>query len=396
MRVVIVGSGIAGLSLAVALRRVGVEVAVYERAAELTEVGAGISLWANALRALDYIGAGAAVRSAALPMTRSEFRVRSGRRVAAAYRAEDFERRHDFSPFIAMIHRADLVAALAGCLPVGVARYGFECTGVENVALRPQVLFRNGHTDEADVVVGADGIRSAVRASLFGTEEPRYSGYTCWRGIGPRPASLEPGYGGEWWGRGRRVGLTTLPGDRVYWWATRNEPAGGHNVDEREYLASEFRDWAEPVPELIASTLPDHVLRNDIVDRPPSPRWAKGRAVLVGDAAHATTPNLGQGGCMAIEDAVILARHLASGATTEAALAGFVAERFRRTAAVTSESWRFGRIGQKEGRLACALRDRLFGLLLPIVGHRTFAKYASFDVGPLAAAGSTSLPRRGR
>src|SRR5918912_1403999 len=196
MRVIVLESGIAGLAAALGLRKVGFDVAVYERAPELREVGAGISLWANALRALDYIGAGDAVRKAALALTRSEMRARDG---------------------------------------------------------RAAVRFANGHLDEADFVVGADGIKSAVRAALFGPEEPRYAGYTCWRGIGPRPASVRPGDLSLWVGRGSQVG----------------------------------------------------------------------------DAAHPTTPNFGQGGGMAIEDAVVLARCLAANRSDPpAALAAFEAERY--------------------------------------------------------------------
>lgn len=390
MRAIIIGSGIGGLSTAIALRAVGIDVTVYERAPELTEVGAGISLWANAVKSLDRIGAGDAVRAVALPMTHSEFRVRSGHRVAISYTAAALESRFGVAPFVAMIHRADLVAALAGSLPSGIARYGFECVDVESHSERAVVHFKNGHVDEGDLVVGADGIKSAVRASLLGPEEPRYSGYTCWRGIGPRPASLQAGYGAEWWGRGQRFGITTLSGDRVYWWATKNDPAGGHNSDERAYVAEAFRDWADPVPELIASTPPDKVFRNDIIDRPPTRQWALGRAVLIGDAAHPTTPNLGQGGCMAIEDAAVLARHLAAHANWEQALSAFVAERYPRTTAVTRISWRMGRIGQESGRLTCSVRDRMFRLLLPWIGERGLLKFPVYDPGPLFSPGGAT------
>jgi 2-polyprenyl-6-methoxyphenol hydroxylase-like FAD-dependent oxidoreductase len=394
MRAIIVGSGIGGLSAALAFRRVGVEVTVYERAPELTEVGAGISLWANALRALDYIGAGPAVRAVALPMQQAEFRVRDGYAVVASHTAAALEQRFGVAPFVAVVHRAELVAALAGCLPAGVARYGFECVGVEPGGERAVVRFKDGSADEADVVVGADGIRSAVRASLLGPEEPRYAGYTCWRGVCPRPASVAPGYVGEWWGRGRRFGITTLPGDRVYWWATKNEPFGGLAGDERGYVTEAFRGWADPVPKLIATTLPFRVLRNDIVDRPPISRWASGRAVLIGDAAHPTTPNLGQGGCMAIEDAVVLARGMRSDGDLAHKLASFVAARSPRTSAITRGSWRFGRLGQWGGRLPCWLRDRLFGLLLPLVEPRGLLSYATFDVGPLPTAGPAGASLR--
>ena len=166
------GSGIGALASAAS----GSGVTVYERAPELTEVGAGISLWANALRALDHIGAGPAVRAVALPMQQAEFRVRDGYAVVASHRAAALEERFGVAPFVAMVHRAELVAALAGCLPAGVAHYGFECVGVEPGGERAVVRFKDGSADEADVVVGADGIRSAVRASLLGQGLQRVDG----------------------------------------------------------------------------------------------------------------------------------------------------------------------------------------------------------------------------
>jgi 2-polyprenyl-6-methoxyphenol hydroxylase-like FAD-dependent oxidoreductase len=384
LKVVVVGAGIGGLTAAVALRRVGFDVTVYERAAELREVGAGISLWANALRALDHLGAGDAVRAVCQPMVRSEVRVRAGHAVAVRYRAEDFERKSPARPFVGMCHRADLVGALAGRLPPEVVRFGHTFTGFDDTGRRVRASFANGHADEADVLVGADGLNSRVRAGLVGEQPPRFSGYTCWRGICPRPAALQPGDAGEWWGRGTRFGITTLPRDRVYWYASANAPQGQTAADEKAAVAERFAGWADPVPELIASTPPAAVLRNDIMDRPPARPWTRGRVVLLGDAAHPTTPNFGQGGCQAIEDGVVLARHLGRATDVPAALAGFEAERFDRTRAITEESWRFGRVGQWEGRLACGLRDRLMRVLLPLVASRSLPKYARFDVGPLS------------
>jgi 2-polyprenyl-6-methoxyphenol hydroxylase-like FAD-dependent oxidoreductase len=383
VRVIVVGSGIAGLSAAIALRAVGVGVVVYERAPELREVGAGISLWANAIRALDYLGAGDAVRARALRLVRSEMRCDEGRRVQVAFPGEVFEKKVGVSPFVAMIHRAELVDALAGFLPAGVGRYGYECVGVEQAGDRVAVRFANGRADEADAVVGADGIRSAVRTSLFGPQEPRYAGYTCWRGISPRPATVPEGYIGEWWGRGKRFGITTLTQDRVYWFAVHNAPPGRHSADEKAVVADLFRGWADPVPELVATTPPDRLVHNDIIDRPPTKVWSRGRVGLVGDAAHPTTPNFGQGGCLAIEDAVVLARAFATHADPARAFEAFTAERYRRTAGIVNESWRFGKVSQWEGRLSCWFRDRVLGLLLPAFGAHTFPKHASFDVGPL-------------
>ncbi|OWK45249.1 Salicylate hydroxylase [Fimbriiglobus ruber] len=383
----VIGSGIAGLSCAIALRRAGHEVVVYERAPELREVGAGISLWWNALATLDHIGAGAAVRAVSLAMTRSELRVRNGFKVAVGTIAAEMGRRAGLPEIVRMTHRADLVGALAGCLPTGVTQYGFECVGVDEAGDKVTARFRNGHADTGDLVVGADGINSAVRAALFGASAPRYAGYTCWRGVCPRPAGVEPGYVGEWWGRGMRFGITTIPGDRVYWFAVANAPAG-HGIPDPGRPAALFRDWAAPVPELLAATPPAAIVHGDILDRPPARPWAQGRAVLVGDAAHPTTPNLGQGGCLAIEDAVVLARCLATAADVPAALAAFTEERFVRCAGVTQESWQFGRLAQLEGRVACALRNTVVGLTAPLSGGGPMLKYARYDVGPLPGGAS--------
>lgn len=381
MRVIVIGSGIAGLSLALALRRVGIDVTVYERSPKLTEVGAGISLWANAFRALDYIGVGATVRAACLPVNLSEFRTRNGHKIAGSFPTASFERQLGTTPFLAMIHRAELVALLSSYLPADTAHYGFECVGAETHGSRAYVRFKNGHCDEADLVIGADGIRSAIRTTLFGSTEPRYAGYTCWRGVCSRPLTVSGGYLSEWWGRGRRFGITTLPGDQVYWWATKNEPTGGRAGDERAAVTAAFQDWADPVTEIIAATPAASVLRNDILDRPPTRCWAIGRIGLIGDAAHPTTPNLGQGGGLTIEDAAVLARHLSNRADPESALKSFAAERFCRTTAVTKESLRFGWIGQWEGRSETWGRDKAFELLLPLIGNKSMSKYAKFDLG---------------
>ncbi|MFO0956455.1 MAG: FAD-dependent monooxygenase [Isosphaeraceae bacterium] len=186
-----------------------------------------------------------------------------------------------------------------------------------------------------------------------------------------------------WTGRGSQVGINTLTGDRVYWFATRNAPAGARAADERAAALEAFRDWAPPLPDLIASTPADGVIRGDILDRPPSRPWSEGRAVLVGDAAHPTTPNFGQGGGMAIEDAVVLARCLANAGDPESALAAFEAERFPRTSAVTNEAWEFGKLLQWEGRASVWLRDLLAGMMIRAAGTNNLIKHARYEVGTI-------------
>ena len=177
MRVIAVGSGIGGLATAIALRRVGIAATGYERAPALGEVGAGISLWANAIRALEHLGAADPVKAASLPFAHSDFRVANGHRVAARYTSQDLARRANADSVVRLIHRADLVAALAGQLPPGTVKYGRECAAADTAGDRATVRFANGHADEADVVVGTDGIKSVVRTAVVGPEEPpRYAG----------------------------------------------------------------------------------------------------------------------------------------------------------------------------------------------------------------------------
>ena len=165
-----------------------------------------------------------------------------------------------------------------------------------------------------------------------------------------------PGTVKLWTGHGGQVGITSLTQDRVYWFATQNMVAGQHAADEHG-LVNEAFNYGEPLPEVLASTATDKVFRADIIDRPPSRPWSKGHCVLIGDAAHAMTPNFGQGGSMAIEDGVVLARNLAHHANDPpAAFAAFETERYPHTTAITNEAWRFGKVLQLEGPRGVAAR----------------------------------------
>ncbi len=376
MKVMIIGSGIAGLSAAIALRKAGIQVVLFERAAQLTEVGAGISLWSNALRALDKIGAGAAIRNRIEPVSKSEFRSNNGFLIAASFPASKLEATLGHRPVIGMIHRAELVETLAGCLPNDAARYGHEALSVRETGKQVEVEFTNGHREVSDLVIGADGIHSKIRSLLLDPKPPRYSGYTCFRGITKSPSSIEPGYLGEWWGRGCRVGITTLRNHRVYWWATVNTPQNFRIDDKRSWLCDHFRRWAEPLPELLSSTPDDAFYQNDIIDRLPNKNWYRGRCLLIGDAAHPTTPNLGQGGCLAIEDAACLYHLFSNSSTLDEILPAFVKLRFSRTAVINRDSYRLGSTGQWSGKVACWIRDAIIKPAMPIIGVNEIVKHA--------------------
>jgi 2-polyprenyl-6-methoxyphenol hydroxylase-like FAD-dependent oxidoreductase len=329
---IVVGGGIGGLTTAIALRRRGWRVRVLERADALTEVGAGISLWPNAVRALDTLGLGDAVRA------------RGTVEIAGAIRTPDggVLVRQDLGRHGAplLLHRAHLLEVLAGALPDGVVECGTPFTKMENASL----------------VVGADGIRSTVRGLVWpDAPAPRYAGYTAWRAVVPAPDGGLRG-GGETWGRGARFGYVPLGDGRVYWFATGNAPAG-HTWPggDRAHLRDTFGGWHDPIPALVDTA--EEVLRHDLYDLAGMPGYTRGTVALVGDAAHAMTPNLGQGACQAIEDAVTLAAVL--GDDVPAGLRRYDALRRPRTRWMVRQSRRAGALGQVSSRPVIALRDAL-------------------------------------
>lgn len=392
MRAIIIGAGIGGVTTALALRHAGVEPAVFERAPEAGEVGAGITIWGNAVRALRSIGADEPVIAAGAILQHGELRTARGRilkatDVGAADRALGM-------PSV-LLHRADLLGALLGQLPPETVRFGRRFVGFRQDPGGVTAFFDDNTRERGDILIGADGINSTVRTGLLGNAQPRYSGYTCWRGVASLPASaLSDGYVCEYWGRGARFGVVHIGGvggeagesgeggKRVYWYATRNAPPGGRDASAdaaKAALAGDFGGWCDPIPAVIAATDPAAILRNDILDRPPMRLWARGRVTILGDAAHATTPNIGQGACMAIEDAVVLARCLtAAGADPAAALAAYARQRYGRTARITRFSRWLGKVGQMENAALCAVRDAVFAAMpvgLILRDHRRTVGY---------------------
>jgi 2-polyprenyl-6-methoxyphenol hydroxylase-like FAD-dependent oxidoreductase len=375
MRVLIIGGGIGGVSTALALRHFGINSLVFERAPRPAEVGAGISLWGNAIAALRAFGAADAVIARGEPMGIGELRTASGRLLSRSDMAAADARLGE--PSI-LLHRADLLDALLGALgtpdataPFGpgevAVHFGHRCIGLEQDAAGVTACFESGRRERGDVLIGADGINSVVRAAIIKDGPPRYSGYTCWRAVADVPEDLVPArYVCEYWGRGRRFGITRIGRGRVYWYATQNTAANGRDASPQAahaHLRSLFSEWCPPIPRVVELTDPGAIIRNDIVDRPPRRGWSAGRAVLIGDAAHPTTPNVGQGACMAIEDALVLARLLAGHADPREAFPGFEAMRYPRTAAITNVSWRLGKVGQWSSPLLCGLRDRVFAAI---------------------------------
>lgn len=269
--------------------------------------------------------------------------------------------------------RSDLLSALlTGLLPERL-RLGLELIRLEQCQGKVRLHFSDGCIAEHDAVIGADGIRSRVRAELFGPIEPVYRGYTVWRGVARyRGDAVAPGVNSETWGRGKRFGILDVGGGRFTWYAAAN---GSPKRD----LKQMFAGWHAPIEDFIDATPENEILTNGAYDLPPLARWGEGRVSLLGDAAHPCTPNLGQGGCMAIEDALVLAKCVAKEPVVEVALRQYEALRSRRTRHIQKRSQLMGSIGQWENRLLVTGRRVVTGFLPPALFERNLRRVYSYE-----------------
>lgn len=345
MRVIIIGAGIGGLSAAIALRGHGHDIVVLERAPRLDAVGAGITLFANAMSGLERLGVARDVIAAGARAGHSAIRTSDGRELAALPA--------DLLEGAVAVHRGDLQAALleaAGDIRLGVEIVAVDQTG-EEVVVRAAV----GSEEHGQLLVGADGLRSVVRDAVA-PSAPRYGGYTAWRGISP--VRVESGYLTESWGVGERFGLVDI-GSNTYWFATANTAEGEKEEPSarKAGLLRRFSDWHAPIAAVLEATPEDAILRNDVYYLEPLARWSAGRVVVLGDAAHATTPGVGQGAAQAIEDAVVLADQLAQHDDVGDALAGYEAIRRPRAELALKRSRQADQAAQLANPVACRLRN---------------------------------------
>ncbi|MGC7100933.1 FAD-dependent monooxygenase [Amycolatopsis lurida] len=346
MKAIIIGGGIGGLTAAAAFHQRGWQIEVLERAPEFTEAGAGLAIQPNGLHALDLLGLGAPLRDSALADPPAGIRTRRGRWLIRNDIA-DLKRR--FGQWVT-VHRAELIDLLRAAVPAEALRPGTEVHEV-----RPDgTVVHSGGTSTGDVVVGADGVRSVTRRSLWPrAAEPRYAGYTTWRFIAPaRPVAGSV----ETWGSGTRFGQLPMPDGRVYCYVMANAPRGSRGG--LDHLRDQLSRWHDPIPALLDSA-PGELIQHDTYELPDLRTFVTGRAALLGDAAHAMTPNLGQGACQAMEDAVTLATTVDS-LGVPAGLAEYDRLRRPRTQTIARLS---RQIGLAAHRLPAAPRDAVMPLL---------------------------------
>jgi 2-polyprenyl-6-methoxyphenol hydroxylase-like FAD-dependent oxidoreductase len=369
--ILIAGGGIGGLTAAIALRRAGFDAHVYERAPAIHEIGAGLTLQANAMLALRRIGLDSAVEAAGRVATSAAVRTASGR-ILSRLDLRAVEREMG-APAVAL-HRATLQSLLVSALDREALHLDSEAVRFSPRPDGVTLELRDGRRIEGSLLIGADGIRSAVRAQLLDDGEPVYAGFVAWRGVAEGPPA--PEVVTETWGRGQRFGIVPIERGRIYWFATQNAPAGGHDEPggAGRGLAERFAGWPPPIPEVLGATSEAAILRNDMLHRPPVQRWGEGRVTLLGDAAHAMTPNLGQGACQAIEDAVKVAELLRRIPEPVAALRRYEILRLPRANRFVRGSFQLGRIAQWESAPACWLRNGFLSLVPAALTRRQLVR----------------------
>jgi FAD-dependent urate hydroxylase len=341
LKVIIVGAGIGGLTAGIALRQAGYEVEIYDRVKEMRPVGAGISLWSNGVKVLNRLGLGKEIDRIGGKMDRMEYRTKTGSLISTI----------DLMPLIQEVGQRPYPVARRDLQNMLLKAYGGEialdhkCIGIKEDDKSVTAIFENGHKATGDLLIAADGVRSILRDYVLGKKvEPKYGGYINWNGLVPKNEDLAPP--NDWViyvGEHKRASLMPVAGDRFYFFfdvpLPKGTPANPDNY--KAELKEHFAGWAEPVQKLIERLDPYAVARPEIHDIGPISRFVRGRLALLGDSAHATCPDMGQGGCQAMEDGLVLTNYLTTtNLGVEYALKRYEAERIVRANAVVDKARR--------------------------------------------------------
>jgi 2-polyprenyl-6-methoxyphenol hydroxylase-like FAD-dependent oxidoreductase len=373
VKIAIIGGGIGGLTTALALRQVGFEPDVFEQTPQLLDVGAAIAMWPNALRVLIKLGLGEKVLEHAGVIEQIQWQGHTGKTLNKTRLPAN-------NVAAVALHRADLQTVLLDALPGNSIHLDHDFIGHQHRGDAIRLSFTAQSPVDCDVLIGADGLHSQVREQILDSGAPVDRGYIVWRGIADdAPKEMETAAAIEIHGRGQRFGIGPVGNGRVGWWASANDTAEKQEPEtEREKLLRLFDGWCAPVGELIATTT-GTILRNEVSDRASTRSWGLGRVTLLGDAIHPTTPNLGQGGCMAIEDAAVLARCLLRDSEPAQAFRAYERCRYARTAAIASCSRIYGSIGQWESRFGTHSRRVMLSAVPQGLIHRLLKLVFDYD-----------------
>ena len=378
-RALVIGGGIGGLSAAIAIARAGYEPVVYEQADELREIGAGVAIWSNAYRALEALGLGDSLAAVTSPLTSVETRRKDGR-VLQSMPIGELDSKSG-APSVGF-HRRELLSLLADQISPDAIVTGARFETLHQDENGVTARFQDGREDRGDILIGADGIFSAVRSQILGDVAVDYGGYVVWRGVGEfEPATTYPRHASvRSLSRDQHFGIVELSRNRFFWYATRNQP---HDDPEpggrKETLRRLFSDWHDPIPAVLEATPEEEMLRHGLFRIRTLRSWTDRRVTLLGDAAHPMAPSLGQGACQAIEDGVVIGHCLGANADPKAALADYERKRLPRARSVVRWSRFFAATEQFRNPVICAARDLQTALTPKTVALRLWRPFVTFE-----------------
>jgi 2-polyprenyl-6-methoxyphenol hydroxylase-like FAD-dependent oxidoreductase len=356
----IIGVGIGGLTTALVFEKLNIEYQLFDKAKAPNALGAGIWLAPNALQVLEFAGVLNAVFKVGNVVDRITL---SNEKLEPLADSSQLPAKEKYGFSTLAIHRAKLQLALIETIPKHKIHWNKAFQSFEQSYNTVTVTFTDGSQTQSQYLIGADGIDSIVRSQLFPKSRIRYSGQTCWRGI--MKSALPAEYkerGIEMWGKGIRFGLSQVSENETSWFAVKNSEAFQQDDTTvlKEKLLTLFKDFHPLVQELISNTEIKNIIRNDITDLKPIKHWQYKNVCLIGDAAHATTPNMGQGGAQAIEDAYYLGKLITKNPNANIFKA-FENKRFKRVNSIVTQSWFTGKIANL--KTGAAIRNGIFSAI---------------------------------
>lgn len=377
---IIVGAGIGGLTTAIALAQKGINVKIFERANEIKEVGAGIWVAPNGMKVFEKLGIVQEIINSGKILKKISV-VDLEYNPISTINENDFKPKHKYGTVA--IHRATLQNILTSYIPSENIYLNKSFKFYQQTEKSVIATFEDGTTEEADFLINADGIKSNARLQMHSTLNLRYSGQTCWRFTTSidLPKDEEDNMYEVWANsKGLRVGYSKIDEKRLYVFITNSVKQGG--FDNKETLKQDLLKLCEPfspiVKDLIKSANENEIIRTDLFDFKPISKWTVGRVALIGDAAHATTPNLGQGACQAIEDAFVIAEQLSSENNIIESFKNFQTKRIRKATFITNTSWLFARMTNTSG-LSKTLIKHILRLTPNFINNRQLNKIYSLE-----------------
>ncbi len=358
----IIGAGIGGLTTAIALQHQNINTNIYEASSQLLPIGAGILVPPNAMAVMDKLGLAETITQNGVTISKIAIDNIKGTTISC----NDASHQHASKKYNTIaIHRGALQQILLSNIAANTLITDKKCTDVLQDHHHAQAWFHDGTSQKSDFLIGADGLNSNIRKILFPNTHLRNAEQLCWRGVAnysldnKRRQQLT-----EIWGNGTRFGYVQINDNEVYWYATKkpnSQSIGTKNTVQQ--LPEDFSRYPKAVSNIIHQTPPQNIIKNLIHDLPPQPRWGRNRITLIGDAAHPMTPNLGQGGAQAIEDAWALSQHLASDLTATEAFQNFYDSRHAKANKIIKMSWQIGQISNISNKFLCSARNIALSLV---------------------------------